>query len=103
MALFEGSLHRVHGAVRLRQALNRCDLAAVGLCGQHIARLDGVAVFDNSARATLGRVAAHVGTRELQVLAQYLHQRGVGWYIHRLFMAVNLQMNLHANSPEGLR
>ena len=103
VALFERGLHGVHGAVGLGQAFNGSDLAAVGLGGQHIARLDGAAVLDDRAGAALGGVATHMGAGELQVLPQHLHQQGVRRYIHRLVFSIDLELNLHATSPIWLQ
>jgi hypothetical protein len=60
-----------------------------------------MSIFDNGAGAALGGVAANMGAGELQVLTQYLHQRGVRRYVYRLVVTIDLQLNLHAGSPLG--
>ena len=37
VALFEGGLHGVHGAIGMRQAFNGGDFGALGLGGEHVA------------------------------------------------------------------
>src|SRR5882724_2613094 len=60
--LGEALLHRMELAALL-QALDRGDLGAVGLDGEHRARLHRIAVEDHGARAAVRRVAADVRAR----------------------------------------
>ena len=64
------------------EALDRRDLGAVGLSGQHGAALHRLAVHVHGARAAVGRVAADVRARQAELVAQpvtssrRLHVRG---------------------------
>jgi RimJ/RimL family protein N-acetyltransferase len=57
----EGLLHRVH-LVALGQTFNRSDRLAIGLGGEHRARLHRFSIEVNGACATRRCVAANVGT-----------------------------------------
>src|SRR6185436_13004139 len=72
--LGEGFLHRVQLAALL-QALDGVDAAAVGLHGEHRARLHRLAVELDRAHAAMRRVAADVGAGQAQVLADEVHQQ----------------------------
>ena len=48
---------------------------------QDVARLDGAAVDVDGAGAALGGVAADVGAGEVEVLADRVHEEGVGWRV----------------------
>ena len=78
VAFFECGLHGVHGAIGLGHAFNGGDFGALGLCGEHVARLDGAAIDMNGTRATLGGVATHVGASQFEVLAQSVDEQCVG-------------------------
>ena len=69
VVLVECLLHRVKRAV-LGKPLDRRDLAPVGLDSEGGARLDRLAVEQNSARAARGRVAADGRPRQPETLAQ---------------------------------
>ena len=77
MAFFKRSLHGVHGAVGLGQTFDGGDLSIGCLGEQHIARLHCIAIDDNGACAALGGVATHVGTGEVEVFTQGLHQQRI--------------------------
>ena len=68
-------LHRVQLAVRTGQALQRGDLAPVGLRGEHRAGLHRLAVEQHRAGPAGGGVAADVGRREPAHLAQEVHEQ----------------------------
>ena len=74
VALLEGSLHRVHGAVGLGQAFDGGDLCVGCLGEQHIARLHRITIDDDGASATLRSIATHMGAGEMEVFTQGLHQ-----------------------------
>src|SRR5712691_4574268 len=59
---------------RLLQALDRGDLRAVGLHGEHGARFDRIAVEDHRARAAVRSVAADVGARHPEHFADEVHE-----------------------------
>ena len=61
-------------AVDRRHPLDRRDVAAIGLDGEHRAGLDRLAVDVDGARAALAGVAADVGPGEVEVLADQLDQ-----------------------------
>ena len=71
----------MHGAVGLGHALDGGDLGAGHLGRQDVARLDGAAVDVDGAGAALGGVAADVGAGEVEVLADRVHEEGVGWRV----------------------
>jgi hypothetical protein len=58
----------------LRHALNRRNIGAIGLDGQDGARLDGLTIDQDGARAALAGVAADVGARQAERFAQVVHQ-----------------------------
>src|ERR1044072_1813602 len=72
--LGEALLHRMELAALL-QPLDRGDLRAVGLHGEHRARLDRVAVEDHGACPAVRGVAADVGARHPEHLADKMHER----------------------------
>ena len=72
-------------------ALDRRDGAAVGLDGEHGARLHGVAVEMDGARAALGRVAADVGARQPEVLADDLDEEPPGFDVDVARYAIDLE------------
>jgi hypothetical protein len=63
-------LHRVQ-AIRAGKALDRADLLAIGLDGQHQARIYEDVIDDDGARAAVAVVAALFGAGEAERLAQY--------------------------------
>ena len=66
-------LERVELAV-LHEALDRQDLRAVGLDGEHDAGARGLAIEQDRARAADPVLAADVRAREAEVLAQEVHE-----------------------------
>jgi Rrf2 family protein len=76
--ILERLLHRVEGAVRVAEALDRGDLAAVGLGGEDGARLHRDAVQCHRAGAALGGVTADVGAGEPEAVAQEVDEEGAG-------------------------
>ena len=73
MVAVERVLQRVHVAVG-GQALDRGDLAAVGLGGQQRARLHRLAVEQHGAGAARRRVASHVGAGQPEGLSEEVHE-----------------------------
>ena len=67
--LVEGLLHRMELAVRC-EPLDRRDLEAVRLNGEHRARLHGLAVDEHRAGAARRRVAADLRPGQAETLAQ---------------------------------
>src|SRR5207244_7396776 len=74
MLVPERFLERRQLAIR-RQALDRRQLAAVGLDGEHRAGLDGSLVDQHGARPALAGIAADVRARQPEFLAQEVHQQ----------------------------
>ena len=101
MAVFEGGLHGMHGAVGFGQTLDGGDLGAAGLRCQHIAGLDRMAIHQHGAGAALGGVAAHMGAGQLQTLTQKLHQQRMRWSLHLLALSVDLEFDLHGCGSPG--
>src|SRR3954449_10885042 len=71
----ERLLERVQGSVGARHALDRLDLAAVGLDGEDGAALHGLAVEVDRARAAVRRVAAHMGAGEAETVANQVNEQ----------------------------
>src|SRR5712692_4436179 len=67
-------LHRMKLAALL-QALDRGDLRAVGLHGEHRARFDRVAVQHHGARSAMRGVAADVGSSHAKDFADKVHEQ----------------------------
>src|SRR5713226_7196843 len=72
--LGEALLHRMKLAALL-QALDRGDLRAVGLHGEHRARFDRVAVQHHGARSAMRGVAADVGSSHAKDFADKVHEQ----------------------------
>src|SRR6266849_5034174 len=70
----EALLDRVQLAV-LGEPFDRHDVGAVGLDGEHVARLHRLAVHDDRAGAALARVAAHVGPGQPDVLSDVVDEQ----------------------------
>src|SRR5713226_5119062 len=87
MLLKEALLQRVQLTVLL-QAFDRFDLAAVGLAGQQRAGFDRLAVEQDSAGATVRRIAADMGAREIQVLSDEVDQEQSGLDFGAMLLAV---------------
>src|SRR5437667_2960350 len=68
VAVPESLLHRMQMAVR--DAFDRRDRRAVGLHGEHRARLDGLAVDEHRARAADAGLAADVRPGEAELIAK---------------------------------
>ena len=80
-------------------ALDGGDGRAVGLDGQHRARLHGAAIDVDGARAALAGVAADVGAGEVQVLAQGLDEEPSGLDIELPLRSVDGQGDVFAHEP----
>jgi hypothetical protein len=86
-------------------ALDRGDPAAIGLRGEHGAGLDRDPVeFDRTGTA-LGRVAAHVGAGEPQLVPQEVHEQGPSRERFGVFVAIDRDRHGHfpANRQPGSR
>ena len=70
----ERLLERMEGGA-VGHALDGPDLAAVGLDGEHRARLGALAVDVDGARAAVARVAADVGAGQPEVVAQEVDEQ----------------------------
>jgi len=99
-ASHECPLQGVQRSVPL-ETLHGFDLGAVDGDGQHQARLDGLAVEDDRARAAVSEVAPPLGPSEAQMLTQHLEQ-SVGWpRCHPVLVAVDGELDhpLHVTPP----
>src|SRR5581483_11092773 len=88
VALLEGALQRVELAV-VCQAFYCGDLGAVRLDGQHQAGSHALAIHQDRAGAAHAVLAADVGARQLQVVAQEVGQRAARLDVALVSAAVN--------------
>jgi hypothetical protein len=79
--LVEGLLDRVQLTTGREQPLDRGDLDAVRLDGEHRARLHRRAVDEHAARAAARRVAADVRPCEPERLAEEVHEEESGLHV----------------------
>ena len=98
----EGGLQGMEALGR-GHALDRGDGRAVGLDGEHRAGLDGLAVEVDRAGAALRGVAADVGAREVQVLAEELDQEPSGLDIHLPGNSVDDERNMLVHGSTSFR
>jgi hypothetical protein len=77
MTLAEGRLHRVQFAI-VTQAFDRGDLGALRLNGQDRAGFDGASIQMHGTSAALSGIATHMGSSEMQLIADQLDQEGPG-------------------------
>ena len=96
--LLEGLLHRVQLAVG-GQALDGRDVGAVGLDGEHRARLHRLAVEEDGARPARRRVAADVGAGEAEHLPQVVDEQHPGLDLVLLRRAVDRHGYPHWHHP----
>jgi hypothetical protein len=71
------------------KSFDRRDLHAVGLDAEHRAGLHGLAVHQNRARPTRGRIAADVRAGETETLAQHVHEKLAGLDLEVVAYAVD--------------
>ena len=81
------------------QAFDRRDRRAVGLRGEHRARLHRLTLDQHGARAARRRVAPDLGAGETTRLPEVLHEQGAGFYIVLLRRPVDRDTDLHHCSP----
>ena len=86
----EGLLERGQLAVA-GQPLDRPDLRAVGLDGEHHAALHRLAVEMNGARAAVPGVAADMGAGQPEVVADEVHEQAPRRHLHLDLLAVHLE------------
>ena len=72
-----------------RETLDRRHRRAVGLHGKHRARLRAPAVDEHRARAALARVTADMGSREIEMLAQEVHEQCAWFDVRFAHLAVD--------------
>jgi hypothetical protein len=90
----EGALYRVHLTVA-GQSLDRRDVVAAGLGGEHRAGLDRFAIEQHRAGAAGGGIAPDVGRGEVGHVAQEVHQQHAVLYVCGDVLAVDPQVDLH--------
>src|SRR5438552_1736936 len=84
-----------------REALHRRDGVAVGLYGEHRARLDRHAVNQHRTGSAVGRVAPDMGAGEPDRLAEEVHQQQPRLDIGSVLRSVYRDRDLHiAPSPQ---
>jgi hypothetical protein len=85
------------------QTLDRDHGRAVGLNGEDRARLDGLAIDEDRARAALAGVTADVGAGEAEVVAEKVHEEEARLDFRVLLRAVDGEGNgvLHADLRGG--
>src|ERR1700684_2330025 len=94
----EGGLHRMQ-FVALCDALDGGDAGAVGLSHQYRAGFDGPSVDMNRAGAALAGIAADVGSRQSQMIAQQMHKQRSVFDLGRNLLAIDRQFYAgHARS-----
>src|SRR5262245_16604673 len=71
------------------ETLDGLDRRAVGLDGEHHAALDRDAVVDHRARAAIARIAADVRAREVEVVAEEVHEEAPGLDLALVALAVD--------------
>ena len=84
--LLEGGQLTVGG-----EALDRRDLRALGLNGEHHAALHGLAVHVHRARAAVAGVAADVRSGETEVVADEVDEQAAGRHVVLDLLAVDLE------------
>jgi len=77
MTLAEGRLHRMQFAL-VTEPFDRRDLGALRLHSQDRAGFNGATVHVHGTGAALSGVATHVGSGEMQLVADQLDQEGPG-------------------------
>ena len=98
----EGGLHRVE-LVTVREPLDGLDLGAVGLDGEHRARLDRPAVHVDGAGAALAGVAADVRAGEVEVLAERLDEQPSRLDVELSRGPIDDERDMFAHGPDLLR
>jgi hypothetical protein len=94
MMLPKGVLHWMQPVDRAN-SLDRSYLATSDLHGQNRAGLDGVAVQQHGAGATIGRVAAHMSAGEAESLADEVDQEQTRLDVGLDVSAVDGKRNVH--------
>ena len=74
-----------------RQSLDGRDLGAVSLDRENRAGLRAAAINEDRAGAALARVAADVGTRQVELVAQHVREQGARLYFDRPGRAVHVE------------
>ena len=87
-------LERVELAVG-GQPLDRTDLGAVDLGGQHGATLDRDPIEGDDARSALAGVATHLGARQFESFPQQIHQKHLRLCLKGVLLPVYRKRYLH--------
>src|SRR6478672_10825339 len=100
----EGRLHRVE-LIAVGKALDGLDLRAVGLDGEHRARLDRPAIDVDGAGAALAGVAADVGAGQVEILPQRLDEESPGLDVELVGCAIDDERDVlaHGHVPPAAR
>jgi hypothetical protein len=79
----------------LLEPLDRHELLALGLDGEHRAGLHGPVVQENGAGAAMGRVAADVRAGQAQHVAQQVDQQEARLHVGLVLFAVDRERHPH--------
>ena len=91
--------HLFPAVIRRRtQPLGRLNAASRGLDGQHLARVDQLAIQQHRARAAVAGIAAIFHAEEAG-LAQSVQQGSLRLYLEDNVLTVDAQLNLHGGPP----
>jgi len=90
--LDERFLDRVE-LITLRQPLDGHDFLPVHPDGELAARVNIAAIDDHRARAALASVAADLGAREAQFIAQDLGESAAVFHLDTIVLAVDFEVN----------
>src|SRR4029453_18881861 len=73
----------------------------ISLDGEHGARLDASPVQEHRTRTALARVTADMGTREIELLAQEMHEQHARLYLRLPHLTIDGHRNLSHMSIPG--
>ena len=97
--LTEHFLHRVQGAIRGGESLDRDDGGSIGLQSELGAGFDRDAVDVDDAGAALAGVAADMGAGQSEFFAQQFDEQRAGLDLDCVLLAVNRQGDLRHCAP----
>ena len=98
MVVLERLLDHTQRAILVGHALNGFDLSAIDIGRKHRARLHQLSVEVDGTGATLARVAAHMGARQLQLFAEKLNKQSASLNL----TAYGSSVHGHAHGRHGL-
>ena len=90
VVLHKRFLHRIH-LLRRTDSFHRCDLAALGLDGEHGAGINRVAIDQDGAGAASAAVADFLAAGEVEPIAQRVEQRNAGLDVNFAPLSIDLE------------